>query len=99
MKLGETVITGNLEIVYRFGSVPVQFVWCSGFGGKAEFDLNTRQIFLQSVLAGTTWLGGGVRDEGARARARCEPRHPLCSVAITTLFKARVGPMLLEQKP
>lgn len=42
---------------------------CSGFGGKAEFDLNTRQIFLQSVLASTTWLGGGVRDEGARARA------------------------------
>ena len=35
MKLGETVTTGNLEIVYRFGSVPVQFVWVQWLSGKS----------------------------------------------------------------
>ena len=71
----------------------------SGFGERDGFDTNTSYAFPQGVLTALTLLGGGAGDEGAGARARCEPGLPLCSVAITVLLGVWVGLKLLEQKP
>ena len=78
----------------------------SGFGGKAGFEMSMGHVFPRGVLAAVThcwrwgWeVGGGAGDEGARARAWCEPVLLLCSVADTALCGVGEGPKVLEQKP
>ena len=63
----------------------------SGLGGRAGFGVNTSHVFPQGELAAITLVEGGAGDGGARARARCEPRLPLCSVAFTTILGLGVG--------
>ena len=46
--------------------------------------MDASHIFPQGVLVSITFVGGGARDWGVRAGARCEVGLPLCSVAITT---------------
>ena len=54
------------------------------FTGRAEFDVNTSQVFPQAVLAAITVVGCKAGAGGARAGARCEEGLLLCSVAIKT---------------
>ena len=61
--------------------------------------MSMSHIFPQGMLAAITLLGGGARDEGTRAGARCELRLLLCSVASTTLLGAELSPMLIQKKP
>ena len=71
----------------------------SAFGGRAGFDVDASNIFLQDVLASVTLVGGGTAHRGAKAEAGCEARLPLCSVAITALLWVGSDPELVEQKP
>ena len=69
-----------------------------GFDVRARSEVSSSHILPQSVLAAITLVGGGARDEGVRARARCEPGLLLCSVVIITLSGGG-GPRVLQQKP
>ena len=71
----------------------------SGFSGGAGFDMNTRHVFPQCLLAAITLVGGGAGDAGARSGARCEVGLHLCPMAIITLSGAVSSPKLLEKKP
>lgn len=86
MKLSETVIYPCLEGVSLCGSIPIQSVSTLCFGGRAGSDVIRSHVFPQWVLTTVTSAGAGTAaDEAAQARARCEMRLLLCSVASTTL--------------
>ena len=55
-----------------------------GFGGMAGFDATSTSP--QDVLAALTLVGGVAGNGRSRAHTGCEKGHPLCSVAITTLW-------------
>ena len=82
MKIGERVTYCSLEGVSLCGSMIYSLRVPSGFGERAEFDVNTSHVFPQGVLAAITLVGCGAGDRGVRAKARCELRIPLCSVAV-----------------
>ena len=54
------------------------------FGARADFGIDTSQVFLQGVLVIIPLIGGAVGVVGSRTCAGCEVRLPLSSVAITT---------------
>lgn len=62
----------------------IDFVY-SGFGGRAEFEVNTNHIFPQCMLSVITLLEDGAGGRGAKARARCESELTLFLMAITAL--------------
>lgn len=56
--------------------------------------MSTSHVLLQDVL-----VGGGAGDGGARVRAVCELGLFLCSMEVTGLLGAGVGPKEVEKKP
>lgn len=57
----------------KFGGTVTYSSLCvpSGFGGRAESDMNEVHIFFQGVLAAITSAGDRTGDIWARARAGC----------------------------
>lgn len=69
---------------------------CSGFGGKAEYEVSTGYMFSWCALAAATLMGCKTGVGGARAWARCEWFFLPGSMAGTTLMKLGPGPKGLE---
>ena len=80
------------------GCFPMQVPVPSGFCGRVGSEVTVGHIFPQCVLTAITLVGGRAGDGVARAKARCEPGLPLCSMADTTLSVVRWDPKVQEQK-
>ena len=71
---------------------------------ERELDLTWAQVMSFSRASWqrsplVAWEGAsGPREEGAGAKAMCEPGLLLCSLAITALFGSGVGSMVLKWK-
>lgn len=59
MKLGEQLPIAVLKVCPYVGVSLCSLYVPSGFGGRAEFYMNTSCVFPQGVLEGITLVGGG----------------------------------------
>lgn len=67
MKLSGKVTYGGLEVVSLWETSLYCLHGSSDFDSRAGFDLNTSHVFPHGVLSAIILLGGGVRDEEAKA--------------------------------
>lgn len=96
MKLDEKFTYSCLEEIFCKGVSLYSLCVPRGSGERAGPDMNRSPIFPQDVLVAITLVGCGAGDVGPNARTKRVAGFPLCSVAVTTLLGARLGPILLE---